>query len=181
MVDKSEVEQGRLWAYRAQAKDLPARVEVLKIGQKRPPRVKIRFTDDEFEGREDWVSPSRLKVLWNGLAEWLAWERRWGSVIEASIPALDTPEAEAADEILDLLRLHDVMAAWDVVEWRASYRHAVLHVADFEIFDRETGLPLINCFQYPLLFLNGMVWLHHGRHCVMGRRHWRESTRNCFW
>jgi hypothetical protein len=62
----------------------------------RPARVLIKFVDDEFEGREEWVPPARLKVLWSEVDEFVSRERRWTAVIEAS-PVRDTPAEYALD------------------------------------------------------------------------------------
>ena len=37
-------------------------VEVLKLGTQRSARVLVRYVDGRFEGRQEWVPPSRLKV-----------------------------------------------------------------------------------------------------------------------
>jgi hypothetical protein len=56
---------GEAWGYRARGREPLVPVEVRRMGTKRPLRVLVvRFLDDEFEGREDWVSPSRLKMRW---------------------------------------------------------------------------------------------------------------------
>lgn len=74
------MEPGERWAYRA-APDHGAisEVEVLKVGTQRPRRVKVSFTADEAEGREEWVSPARLRVRWEDKDAWLEAQRR-GSV-----------------------------------------------------------------------------------------------------
>jgi hypothetical protein len=82
---------GESWAYRARAVDSVIRVEVLKIGSQKPARVRIRFVDSRFEGREEWVPAGRLKVLWSGVDEFAARERRWKAVTDLS-PVRDSPE-----------------------------------------------------------------------------------------
>jgi hypothetical protein len=71
--------------------------------------VKIRFLDDAFEGREDWVPPSRLKVLWSGVKEWQARENRWEAVSIPSVGVDDTSELWAAELVFDLLKVDDAL------------------------------------------------------------------------
>lgn len=97
------MEVGEVWAYRAKATMRPARVEVLRLGTSRPLRVKVRFLDEGFEGREEWVPPARLKVLWASVEEWEAREARWHAVREASL-GCDSAESHAASVVLDTLR-----------------------------------------------------------------------------
>lgn len=63
--DLAEVTVGELWAYRQRGTDPVTRVEVLRLGTAKPPRVLVKFTDDQFEGRSEWVPPRRLKVPWD--------------------------------------------------------------------------------------------------------------------
>ena len=97
-----EVEVGQCWAYRARGTDSLVQVCVLRIGTKRPARALVRFVADEFEGREDWVPPSRLKAPWPEVEDFLARERRWLAVIDAS-PVRDTPVDYAAGHAFDTL------------------------------------------------------------------------------
>lgn len=50
------------------------------LGSHEPPRVLIRFLGDEFEGREEWVPPNRLKVPWAEVDDFRAAETRWAAV-----------------------------------------------------------------------------------------------------
>ena len=34
----------------------------MRLRAQRPARLLLRFVDDRFEGRQEWVPPSRLKV-----------------------------------------------------------------------------------------------------------------------
>jgi len=90
------------WAYRARSVDPLVHVFVMRIGSKRPVRVLIRFVDAESEGREEWVSPARLKALWNDVDAFTAREGRWDAVLHAS-EVLDTPEDRAAGAVFDKL------------------------------------------------------------------------------
>ena len=95
--------RGESWAYRARATDAVVPVEVLAIGTARPPRVRVRHLLDEAEGREEWVPPARLKVLWSDVEPWLAREERWEAVRRASREVDDTAEYWAASMALEAL------------------------------------------------------------------------------
>jgi hypothetical protein len=66
--DNADVEPGERWAYRARQVDELVEVRVLRLGTQKPARVLVRFVDDAFEGREEWVPPARLKVPWQTLS-----------------------------------------------------------------------------------------------------------------
>jgi hypothetical protein len=76
-------------------------VEVLRFGTTRPARVRVRFVDDAFEGRKDWVPPARLKVPWAERERWLACEARWCRVQGDLAETQETPERRAALHVLD--------------------------------------------------------------------------------
>lgn len=62
-----DLEVGERWAYRARGVDPLVEVEVLKLGTNRPARVRVRFVDETFEGREDWVTGSAQSAVgWRG-------------------------------------------------------------------------------------------------------------------
>lgn len=44
----------------------------------------MSFIAEEFEGRQDWVPPARLKTLWSDIEEFAAHEARWRAVAQAS-------------------------------------------------------------------------------------------------
>lgn len=92
-------EPGQVWAYRARHGDELARVQVLKLGNRKPPRVLVRFLDETFEGRDEWVSPARLKVLWQDVAEYRAREQGWDR-IHATGLSLDDPREDAAEQVI---------------------------------------------------------------------------------
>ncbi|MFJ9565971.1 hypothetical protein ACIRQQ_38760 [Streptomyces fuscichromogenes] len=76
---------GERWAYRVVPHDGPiAEVEVLKMGTQRPVRVKVRFVAEDAEGREEWVPPARLRVLWQNKDVWLAREQQWSELTKDS-------------------------------------------------------------------------------------------------
>ena len=93
---------GEAWAYRARYQDPLVQVVVVRFGVKTPRRVRVRFVDDEFEGREDWVPPARLKAPWQEVDAFIARERRWEAVVSAS-PEYDAPDESAASIVFDLL------------------------------------------------------------------------------
>lgn len=96
------MQRGQVWAYRARRVDPLVAVEVLRVGTKRPPRVLVRFQADEFEGREAWTPPGRLKTPWSQVQDFEAWEARWTAVIAAS-PVRDTAEESTASLVFDEL------------------------------------------------------------------------------
>lgn len=96
------MEVGESWAYRARQSDPLVEVRVVRVGERRPVRVLVRFVGEEFEGREEWVPPARLKVAWSQADEFVAREARWAAVIAAS-PVRDTAEHYAASSVFDTL------------------------------------------------------------------------------
>ena len=102
-IEVTEPAIGEVWAYRARHHDPLVQVRVVRFGAKTPRRVLVRFVDEEFEGLQDWVPPSRLKVPWSGTAEFEARERRWDAVVAPSPPDHDGPEESAADTVIHLL------------------------------------------------------------------------------
>jgi hypothetical protein len=98
-----EVAVGEEWAYREKAGDAVTLVRVTRIGTTRPLRVRIRFMDDAYEGREDWVPPARLKVRWADVAHWQEREDRRKAVRDVSQHMDDTPESWAAEFVFDAL------------------------------------------------------------------------------
>ncbi|WP_413247828.1 hypothetical protein [Sinomonas flava] len=94
------MEPGESWAYRARGVDPLVEVRVLSQGAQTPARVLVRFVSDEFEGKEEWVPPARLKVPWGEAAEFQAREERWERVSSAG-PHREDPREYAASEIFD--------------------------------------------------------------------------------
>ncbi|MFV0632722.1 hypothetical protein [Demequina sp.] len=89
---------GERWAYRVSRKDPLVEVEVVRMSTQRPARVLVNFIDHAFEGRQDWVPPSRLKVLWSDVEAYQAREARWARI--DTRPGDDnTPEHYAMDEV----------------------------------------------------------------------------------
>ncbi|WP_458683208.1 hypothetical protein [Prescottella equi] len=75
-------------------------VEVLKVGAQRPARVQIRWIAEKFEGKQEWVPPARLKVVWSGVEDFVADETRWAAVREPS-PGRNGVEDSVVWEIFD--------------------------------------------------------------------------------
>lgn len=74
------------WAYRKGARDPVTCVDVLRRGSARPARVRVRFVEDDYQDREDWVPPNRLKVRWEDVAAWQEREERRNAVRDARHP-----------------------------------------------------------------------------------------------
>jgi hypothetical protein len=102
---------GQRWGYRGKQTEPVTCVEVKRLGTGRPPRVLIKFVGDEFEGREEWVSPARLKVLWTNVDAWRENEQRWANLRDASDRIRDTPEDDALWMVIDHLREWDLARA----------------------------------------------------------------------
>src|SRR5947209_2897797 len=95
---------GESWAYRARFVDALVEITVVRIGVRKPARVLVRFVDDTFEGLQEWVPPSRLKVPWLQVTEYIARERRWQAVTEASLlarTAADYASSYVFSELID--------------------------------------------------------------------------------
>lgn len=94
------MEPGESWGYRARGIDPLVEVQVLRLGSQKPARVLVAFVDDSFEGKEEWVPPTRLKVPWANAEEHQAREERWHRVASLG-PAREDPRSYAASEIID--------------------------------------------------------------------------------
>lgn len=97
-----EVHVGEDWAYRARAVDEITPVRIIKVGVRQPPRIFIRFLDESYEGREEWVPPGRLQVAWADVGSWQARQDRWERVAVPSEGVYDTPEYWAASTVFDV-------------------------------------------------------------------------------
>jgi hypothetical protein len=100
---------GERWAYRASRKDPLVEVEVVRKGTQRPVRVLVRFIGEESEGRQDWVTPARLKVLWSHVEAYQAREARWTG-IDTHPDGDNTPEHHAMDAALRIGLSADVIS-----------------------------------------------------------------------
>jgi len=88
---------GERWAFRRDRTSRWAEVQIKAVGVKRPPRVRVEFVEDRFEGKTEWVSPSRLEVLWDDLPAYDKRDRRWRALKDAPRP---TQVEERAAEIV---------------------------------------------------------------------------------
>jgi hypothetical protein len=113
---------GEFWAYRVRRQDPLVQVAVVRLGVKTPQRVLVRFVDDEFEGRQDWVPPARLKVPWSGVDEYIGRERRWDEVLRPSAGVSLTEEL-AASSVFDLLIPEDMAE----LGWNAKRGTVLIH------------------------------------------------------
>ncbi|GAA4525626.1 hypothetical protein GCM10023160_18830 [Brachybacterium paraconglomeratum] len=75
-------------------------MRVERLGSQKPARVFVAFVDDSFEGKEEWVPPARLKVLWSEAGKFQAREERWARVAAVG-PGQEDPRSYAASEIID--------------------------------------------------------------------------------
>ncbi|MCW2659268.1 MAG: hypothetical protein JWP83_420 [Mycobacterium sp.] len=117
---ESRPQVGESWAYRARPIDDVVEVEVLKLGTQRPPRLLVRFVDERFEGRQEWVSPARLKVRWAAVDGFREHEARWNRIDELGIG--DDPVGRAAEVVFETLIDHDV-ARMEHREYRCMSHH----------------------------------------------------------
>ena len=88
----ASLQPGQSWAYRARQVDELVQVTVVRLGTQRPARVLVGFVDEVFEGRQEWVPPARLEVLWQDVAGYRAREERWDKIYAAGLPPSMTPE-----------------------------------------------------------------------------------------
>lgn len=93
------MQAGEEWVYRAKQSGPVTQVRVLRVGSSLPKRVLVRFLGDEFEGREEWVPPARLKTIWDKVDEWVAEDSRWHAIYEDTRDWGD-PELEAAEDVI---------------------------------------------------------------------------------
>ncbi|WP_133119205.1 hypothetical protein [Mycolicibacterium agri] len=66
----------------------------------------MRFVDERFEGRQEWVSPARLKVRWEAVDAFREQEARWNRIDELGIG--DDSVGRAAEVVFETLIEHDV-------------------------------------------------------------------------
>jgi hypothetical protein len=121
------------WAYRARQQDALTPVQILKLGMARPPRVKVRFLDDAYEGREDWVPTARLKAPWQDRAAWLAEDAHWHSA----------RAAYDGDKTLDdavMLVFDYVISDWGVAEELGGRNRGLLFIDDVPALAQRLGL-----------------------------------------
>ena len=142
---KVEFLVGSRWAYRAQAGEDLVEVEVIRLGVKKPARLLVRWIADEFEGHQDWVPPTRLKVPWGQVEYLREWEQRWASV---QAPAWETPQVvrEAIDYVVETLIDEDIADMGYNAQGGVIKIHKIEHLSDL------LGLDLENLRGDPLSF-----------------------------
>lgn len=136
--DMTDLVPGDRWAYRHHHWDSVACVEVLRLGSAKPPRVLVKFEGDEFEGREEWVPPGRLKVPWADVDDWLARERRWSALREASGRLRGTTEDHALSMVFDYL------PDWELARPLYNNETGILEIHDVDAL--ATDLELDHAF-----------------------------------
>lgn len=145
-ITESQPQVGESWAYRARQIDDVVEVEVLKSGTQRPPRVLVRFVDERFEGRQEWVSPARLKVRWAAVDEFRKHEARWNRIDELGNG--DDPVGRAAEVVFETLIDDDVA--------RMAYRESgACRISNSSRLAEITGLSETLWAQCPDGFTDG--------------------------
>lgn len=146
------VDVGERWGYRARGIDPLVEVEVVKLGTNKPARVLVHFVAEEFEGREEWVPPARLKVTWDRAAGFDKRERLWNAVVSVAY-VRGTPEAHAADEVFELL----------IPEECASLGYnretGVARIYDVNQLAELLGLDKAVLLEHPTAFESGGDWI----------------------
>jgi hypothetical protein len=124
---------GERWAYRARAQDDLVEVEVIRLGIKTPARVLVHWTDDAFEGQQDWVPAARLKALWSDLDTFRARERRWDAVTASSEQYSETISSAVRS-------VFDILVDEEVASLGYNATSGVLHVRDVTALATLAGL-----------------------------------------
>lgn len=104
MAEQHSAQPGQSWAYRARSVDDLVEIVVVRLGTQRPARVLVRFVDDRFEGRQEWVPPSRLKVRWEAVDKFRERERLWERVVSVGVEEdgpLDTAAWQVFEELIE--------------------------------------------------------------------------------
>lgn len=137
---------GEVWAYRARGVDPLSPVRVVRLGQRKPPRVLVHFEAHDMEGLEDWVPPGRLKVPWAQVKEFIAEETNWKAVRERG-PGRDSVELASVEAILDYLV--------DPTIAEVDYRHGVLRIRASAELSAMTDLSVQELTGHELSFASG--------------------------
>jgi hypothetical protein len=119
----------------------------LWLGPQRPARVRVRFADDAFEGREEWVPPDRLKMPWENVAQFRAREERWDR-IHAAGAAIDDATESAAGTVIEMLFSNDEA----VLGHRES---GAIRISDPAALAARPGLDAGQLTGHPLAFSEG--------------------------
>lgn len=143
------MESGESWAYRARKTDALVEALVVRHGTQKPARVLVRYVDESFEGREEWVPPARLKVLWTDVDEYRDREAHWDAIREAGTDR-DDPKLQAAESAIELL-LED-----EAVEMGYGESGSI-RISDPSSLAAATGLDIDSLVGHPLCFVDDAV------------------------
>lgn len=132
-----------VWAYRARGVDSLTPVRVVRFGQRKPPRLLVRFTADAMEGLEEWVPHGRLKVPWDQVEEFIVEEARW-----EALRALG-PGSESAS----LTAVHTIFE--EIVDFQIAdvdHREGFLRIRDGAALSEQTALSVEDLTSHELTF-----------------------------
>jgi hypothetical protein len=146
--NEREFAVGEEWAYRQKAGDRAVKVRILRIGTARPARIWVHYLDEEFEGREDWIPPARLKVPWSGVSSWQEREDRWEAIRAVSNCADETPEEWAVQMVFEVIDREDVFSCG----WGKNA--GLLLVTDTEVSAALLGIDAAQLLADPLSFVD---------------------------
>jgi hypothetical protein len=107
-------------------------VRVVRHGTNKPARVLVRFEDPAMEGKEDWVPPPRLKVLWHAAEAFEAREATWDALCALS-PDDDVVETWAANDVFDTTLGDEEIASF-------HWKHFYLEISDLPALAAKSGL-----------------------------------------
>lgn len=139
------MELGDSWAYRARQVDPLVEVTVLRLGTQKPARVLVRFVDDEFEGREDWVPPARLKTPWEHVDAVREREARWDALIDLGLPRDDPREYAAEHVFLEHVPESEAWFGYD-------REGCAVHLVDPDALTDSLGLDIDQLTGHPASF-----------------------------
>ncbi len=144
------MEVGQYWAYRRSGTGPFEEVRVQKVGTKSPPRVRVRFMDEEREGDEDWVPRGRLKGLWRDIEELRAEDRAWAALRAAGRP--ETPESDAQFYIFGWLIPETVM------DMHGNGSDGLAEIRDLPALLEATGLDRSVVLAPPAIERKGVIY-----------------------
>ena len=128
-----EVAVGERWAYRERAQDELVEVAVVRLGVKTPARVLVRWIDEAFEGKQDWVPPARLKAHWAEVGAFRDREHRWDAVISES-------DSYARSTVDAIGTVFNQLVPEEIATLGYNATSGVLHVRDAEAVASLAGL-----------------------------------------
>jgi hypothetical protein len=126
--------KGSEWAYFVSSGATPAPVRLVRVGTVAPIRHLVLFLEDEWEGHEERVIPSRLRYPWNEV------ETRTADA--AALTALLTHGHPTMGEDLAADYIAETFLGPMVRRQTRSGRLGLLDVLDAEATARTSGLPL---------------------------------------